>query len=143
MKKWIFFLRAAFPSWRFFIDAGPTLLLETRVQGETWESAVPPIKRSFGRMFLNPEGNFLHACQNHLLHFYADLAEMKAPWNANELQKLNTYCITHNLARYHLEEAKRLRPGLNYQFRIAVWHRTPEGPQTEVFLESPVYAVDS
>ena len=124
MKKWIFLLRAFFPSWRFFEDVGPELSLEVRAgatEGQLgeWRAALPPIGRSFNNVILNPQGGFLHAAHNLLNHFASDIQDYE------NIGKRPAYALVKNLARQSVQ-------GRYFQFRLLA-----EG-SGEVLL-SPVY----
>jgi hypothetical protein len=126
LKKWIFLLRAFFPSWRFFDDVGAELRLEVR-SGDSaqklgeWRSVLAPIPRSMKNIFLNPKGNDLHACHNLLIQLNSDIQE----FGANVIQR-PSFALTRNLAREQ-------RDSQAYQFRLTVMN-------AEEALLSPVYA---
>jgi hypothetical protein len=136
MRKWLFLLRAFFPSWRFFDDVGPELRLEIRFGGSEdqfspWQNALPPIPRSIKNLPVNPYGNFLHACHNLLNHLSGDIQEAQ---NLNSVPDLVTYKLVRNLARFHVFE--RMSPPFQFQFRLSAMHPDRAGEQ---ILLSPVY----
>lgn len=137
MEKWIFFLRALFPSWRFFVDAGPTLTLEVRVRDGHWQPVIPQITRSFGNLLLNSEGNFRHACNNNLLHLSQDLSKL-SDRSDQGLESLCSYQLTHNIARFYLAKGGSTPSGTTYQMRLSLRQNEQDG-STEILLESPVY----
>lgn len=136
MRKWLFLLRAFFPSWRFFDDVGPELRLEIRFGANEsafggWQNALPPIRRSFKNMPVNPEGNFLHACHNLLNHLNADIQEARETKNVGEL---TTYKLVRNLARFQALE--NIDPPFSFQFRLSALAKNETGDE---ILLSPVY----
>lgn len=121
MQKWLFLLRGLFPSWRFFDEVGPQLGLQVRY-GPTagnfgeWTNCIQPISRSSKNIFINPQGNYLHACHNHLSHLSSEIAECDSP---ELLTNRTAYIITRNLVQFQLAELKLIRPPYVYQFRLA------------------------
>lgn len=136
MRKWLFLLRAFFPSWRFFDAAGPELRLEVRfgkaepALGD-WQNALPPIRRSFANFLVNPEGNFLHACHNLLNHLNDDIQELA---DLSDVIKLTNYKLVRNLALFRVFEKQD--PPFWFQFRLSAHARYR--PAEEI-LVSPVY----
>jgi hypothetical protein len=136
MRKWLFLLRAFFPSWRFFDDVGPELRLEIRF-GENeerlgqWRNALRPIRRSWANLPVNPEGNFLHACHNLLNHLSADIQESR---DLHSVPELATYKLVRRLARFQVFES--MDPPFQFQFRLSALLPGREGEQ---ILLSPVY----
>lgn len=127
MKKWIFLLRAFFPSWRFFEDVGPELSLELRsglspdLLGE-WHNALPPIARSWKNIVINPNGNFLHACHNLLNHLATEIQ------THDRIGDRAAYKLVRNLACMQTPDVDS-----HYQFRLVA-----DGH--EHVLISPVYS---
>jgi hypothetical protein len=136
MRKWLFLLRAFFPSWRFFDDVGPELRLEIRfgkneAQFGRWQNALPPIRRSLTNLPVNPQGNFLHACHNLLNHLSGDIQESQ---DLNSVPELATYKLVRNLARFQVFE--RMNPPFQFQFRLSA---SLPGREGEQILLSPIY----
>ena len=136
MRKWLFLLRAFFPSWRFFDDVGPELRLEIRFGGSEeqfsqWQNALPPIHRSITNLPVNPQGNLLHACHNLLNHLNGDIQDLN---DLSAISELTTYKLVRNLARFQVFE--RIDPPFQFQFRLSALHFDREGEQ---ILLSPVY----
>lgn len=136
MRKWLFLLRAFFPSWRFFDAAAPELRLEVRF-GKCepalgpWEIALPPIRRSITNFPVNAEGNFLHACHNLLNHLNDDIQELA---DLSDVIQLTNYKLVRNLARFQVFEKQN--PPFWFQFRLSA--HAKNGPAGEI-LVSPVY----
>lgn len=127
MKR-LFFFRSFFPSWLFFTQEEPELALQYRTQIQSsfsdWQELLPPIQRSFRFSVINPQGNFLHACHNHLQHLQNDLAEVNS---TDTVENLTSYRLTHNLVRYLMPKQNQKA----YQFRLLANHRE--------ILVSPLY----
>jgi hypothetical protein len=136
MRKWLFLLRAFFPSWRFFDDVGPELRLEVRF-GEheaalcEWQNALPPIPRSISNLLVNPRGNFLHACHNLLNHLNADIQDSP---DLKRVDELTTYKLVKNLARFQAFES--VSPPFAFQFRLSALSDPNQGDE---ILLSPLY----
>ncbi len=128
MAKWIFLLRAFFPSWKFFVEPGPCLTLEYRFSQGPWISSLEKIPRTFLTTFFNPRGNLLHACHNNLLHLAQDIE--KLPANADPAS-LISYQITHNMVRFFLPTDRQTHR--SYQFRVR------EERSSQILIESPTH----
>lgn len=151
MKKWLFLLRAFFPSWKFFDDVGAELRLEVRVgpaNGSSiespeklsgnWINCLPEIPRSFQNLFFNPEGNHLHACHNLLSHLKLDILESDAAHPETVLQKA-TYMMTHRLAEHQIHSLNLVDPPFWFQFRVLAHFPANPTRNVENLLISPIY----
>ena len=158
MKKWLFLLRAFFPSWNFFSDVGPDPLLSFRygkdLEGWTvWSPVIDSIPRRFTNLFFNPVGNLLHAQRNALQHFLLDLES-----ESRDVESKTTYCIVKNMVEVKTREslAKQFGEGpllrsekpevpnksWNYQFKIEILDQVSVNVGAETILLSPVYFLD-
>lgn len=141
INKWAFLLRAFFPSWEFFVDAGPELRLEVRYANAhesltEWENCLPKIPRGFH--FFDEQINFLHACHNLIEHLLNDLFTLEVPLD-EQVQNLTSYRLAHNLVRFRLMEQNI--QARRYQFRVTVLDAKAENNAPEVALLSPEYSI--
>jgi hypothetical protein len=123
--KWSFFLRALFPSWRFFVETGPRCSLQLSVAGSEWRESLPPIARHWRTLLVNPEAGFLHAAHNSLEHLLIDVAELKS----GAVEELPSYRVVKNLTELCVRE----EGGERYRFRVLSGE--------DVALISPEYEV--
>ena len=128
MAKWIFFCRALFPSWRFFVEPDPALVLEVRYGSAPWTESLPKIPRSAFSSIFNPQGNLLHACHNAILHLAQDIENL--PTGA-DVAALGSYRVVHNIARFFLPQSSLSES--TYQFRIR------DELSSHTLIESPNY----
>ena len=140
MGKWLDLLRGFFPSWRFFDDLGAELVLEARVGAspETlgpWRNCLPPIRRSWRNLVINPEGNFLHACHNQLSHLNADIQASISP---DQLDAKTSYVITRRLVEYQIRRQNLATPPYQFQFRLTARYEQEPGRPDDYVLVSPI-----
>lgn len=139
MKKWIFLLRAFFPSWKFFDQVGSRILLEVRtIESERdwsgWVPVLPPISRGLGNLFFNPQGNVLHAAHTLVQNLSFEVLTQDETRPETTLN-LTNYKLVKNLVEFHLRATQLSSFSKNYQFRVLV--------NGECLLISPTYRLDS
>jgi hypothetical protein len=128
--------RAFFPSWRFFVEAGPELKLQIRLsEGSAvsldWTDALAPIPRTWTSFPFNAQGNFLHACHNSLQHLSVDLRNHD---HSDQIEGLASYRIILNLARFQIHQLKLGEGYRKFQFRILILD--PSRPAEEMLISS-------
>jgi hypothetical protein len=122
----LIFVRALFPSWRFFDHLGHVPHLYYRLQTEehtgfgNWELALKHKKRTFRCLFLNPHDNLQMAYQSLVEQLVSELQEPSEN-QSDILPGTVSYNLVQNFVRFqimsHLNENRR---DLKFQFKVVV-----------------------
>lgn len=99
----LYLFRCLFPSWKFYEDIGHVPVLYYRLgstlemnESGPWTLAINKLDRSWRNLFLNPEGNLVHA-YNSLLQQLENDKEDIAELNKDDLINTASYNLTKNL----------------------------------------------
>lgn len=123
--------RALFPSWRFFEDLCylPVLYFRTSEDGKnfsSWQTALGKIERKWSRLFLNPQGNLLHAYHGLLQQLENDKEEFEEE-NKNLFIQSVSYQLTKNLVVSKILDSKPQDRKKYFQFKLsAVMQASPK-----------------
>jgi len=126
--KGIFLFRAFFPSWKFFEDFSDVPELYYRLGPSRdslghWQLCLPKSKRSLSTLFFNSEGNYLHACRNHLHHLITDINEVDEE-KPDEFEKSVSFQLTKNLVLFEIKRSKQ--KGKHFQFKVSTLGKSAE-----------------
>ncbi len=138
--KAIYLFRVFFPSWRFYEDICEMPMLYYRSvepEGE-WKEAWQKPKRSWKTLFVNPEVNYLFACQSLLNQVENDVNELGEAEHT-EFARSVSYRLLQNLVLYQMR-MQREGSFKRYQFKLMAANQGVE--QLDDVLISPVYEVD-
>jgi hypothetical protein len=133
-------LRAFFPSWRFFEDIGPVPTLRWRAGASAdalgpWRDAHTPHARPWTALLYNPKGNLTfaeHALVEHLLIDLDDVPDA-APDDAAQL-------VSYRLVQRVVEAQARAAGGAGlYQFRVDLCATDAAPSESDVVLLSTVH----
>lgn len=144
-SRTVYLLRAFFPSWKFFDDIGEVPVLFYRVSEDGrdfggWKICLEKSKRSLGSLFLNPQGNFLLACESHLQHLLTDLEE-NSNGGSVRIENSVSYQLTKKLVRFQIMKRGLVGERFWYQFKLSVMFPGEQDPRFEEVLLSPVFEV--
>jgi len=137
-------LRAFFPSWRFFEDLGPAPMLEWRDGPEEdalgpWRPALTMPPRPLTATLFNPKGNLRFAEHALVEHLLSDLDDV--PDDAPErVTALVSYRLVERLVMAERASVAGASPGGCVQFRIVLRAPGPLSDDAEVALVSAVHA---
>lgn len=120
-RSWVF-LRALFPSWRFFEELGEVPGLKFRMvqDGDAdrgWTECFASEPRRARMLFLNSRGNLRLAANSLIEQLTDDLSEMP---DGTESEIINSvsYALVTRLVRFRIREMGRARPGEHFQFKV-------------------------
>jgi len=137
-------LRALFPSWRFFEDLGPAPVLEWR-EGPTeealgsWRPALAMPQRRLTATVFNPEGNLRFAEYALVEHLLSDLDDV--PDEAPErVTALVSYRLVERIVRAERSAAPSEPAGRFFQFRVVLKAPGAESDAIDIALVSAVHA---
>ena len=121
-SKTIYYLRAFFPSWRFFEDMSktPLLLVRSSEDGESfgpWGLLVGKITPSVSHFLFSPQGNLHHSYSNHLQHLIDDLNQSQSD---EDFGRSVGYRLTRNLVQFEIGKRSADFPGQYFQFKVSV-----------------------
>jgi len=137
-------LRAFFPSWRFFEDLGPAPTLEWR-DGPSedtlgpWRVALTMPPRPLSAVVFNPAGNLRfaeHALVEHLLSDLDDLQED----HPEQVTSLVSYRLVVRLVLAERAACTAVRQGGWVQFRVVLRAPGAAADDAEIALVSAVHA---
>lgn len=131
--RWLFFLRAFFPNWKFYHAVGrpPRLHVRGRLaSGEwlPWRLVYPRSPRRAWHLVHNPHVNLMLAQQNLVDHLASDVNELPEGAEPGDLVSYRLVC---RLARQAL-------PADVAAFQFEVRLESPKGEPPHCLLQSPV-----
>ncbi len=114
----IYLFRAFFPSWRFYEDICemPMLYYRTLEPAGDWKLAWQKPLRSWSTIFVNPQVNYLFACQGLLNQVENDVNELGEGAH-EEFSNSVSYRLLENLVRYSMR-AEGDGAATRYQFKL-------------------------
>lgn len=116
----MYLFRSLFPSWKFFEDIVylPVLYMRTGnssdLQDEQWVEVLPRIERNWKYLFMNPEGNLLHAYNSLIQQLEYDKEDTSLD-NPDSLASSVSYLLVKNMVRKHIEGASHIT---HFQFKL-------------------------
>jgi hypothetical protein len=133
--RWLFFLRAFFPNWKFYHAVGrpPRLLVRAQApSGEwlPWMLVYPRRARRLWHLVHNADVNLALSHQNLVDHLAADINDLA---EGADISECVSYQLVARLARTALPSPVRA-----YQFELRL--ESPKGEEPVCMLQSPVLA---
>ncbi|MEY2620091.1 MAG: hypothetical protein RL522_3093 [Pseudomonadota bacterium] len=131
--RWLFFLRAFFPNWKFYHAVGRPPRLHARAQASSgewlpWQQVYPRRERKLWHLLHNADVNLALSQQNLVDHLAADINDL--PEGA-DIRECVSYQLVVRLARTALPPEARA-----YQFEVRL--ESPRGEEPVCMLQSPV-----
>ncbi len=133
--RWLFFLRAFFPNWKFYHAVGrpPRLYVRGRLgSGEwlPWQAVYPRRARRLWHLVHNPDVNLALSHQNLVDHLAADINDLPEGADIRE-------CVSYQLVA-RLARTAVTGPASAYQFEVRL--ASPRGEAPVCMLQSPTLA---
>ncbi|MFD0669652.1 hypothetical protein ACT80S_18170 [Ramlibacter sp. MAHUQ-53] len=134
--RWLFFLRAFFPNWKFYHAVGRPPRLHVRGQDAQgtwlpWQRVYPRRARRWLHLLHNPDVNLALSHQNLVDHLASDVNELPEGAQPGDLV---SYRLVYRLAREALPPQAAA-----FQFEIRL--ESPRGEPPHCLLQSPVMPV--
>lgn len=123
-NKYVHFLRAFVPSWKFFEDIGPVPQLFFRIktgpdQFGPWQNSIGPWSRHWWHFFINPKTNELLAAQSLFQHAATAAQEALERGEPESLAANTAYQLLQGWARRCAKEAyPSLALPAQFQFKL-------------------------
>lgn len=131
--RWLFFLRAFFPNWKFYHAVGrpPRLYVRGQMQAGQWlpwQVVYPRRTRRLWHLAHNPDVNLALSHQNLVDHLAADINDLA---DGADIRECVSYQLVVRLARSALPANARA-----FQFELRL--ESPQGDEALCMLQSPV-----
>ena len=144
LPSWLTLYTSLLPSWRFFENLGSTPRLMMRFGPRedalgSWLPCFQKMPRRWSSLFLNPEGNFRHACDSLVDRLVQEL-ELHDE-RTGSIQESVSYQLTQRLVRSRLITAYAAKQGTTFQFQITVTSSDLESNDNYDALTSSVHEV--
>lgn len=135
--KTLYFLRALFPSWRFFedFDGESALLLrlgDASGNFTAWQRCLPRAERRIHHLFFNPQTNYLLAAGSLLQQLLSEIDDLERV-DDRSIENLVSYRLTRKLVETKLARLEGGPISGRYQFKIS--------SESEDWLVSPIYEI--